>query len=88
MLFRSSSFFHVSDPIPVAFADSNVDFHVDAEDAAFFFSCITGPGSTGVSPECDHLDADFDGSIDLRDFSKFQNCYSGSGQLADPSCAQ
>jgi hypothetical protein len=81
------SSFHVSDPIPVAFADSNVDFHVDAADASFFFACITGPQSTGVSPECDHLDADFDGSIDLRDLAKFQNCYSGPTQLADPNCA-
>jgi len=82
-----SSFFHVSDPIPVAFADSNVDFHIDGADATFFFECITGPGSMGVSPECDHLDVDFDGSIDLRDLAKFQNCYSGSEQLADPNCA-
>jgi len=81
-----SSFFHVSDPIPVAFADSNVDFHVDAADASFIFACITGPQSTGVSPECDHLDVDFDGSIDLRDLAKFQNCYSGSEQLANPNC--
>src|SRR3990172_3009281 len=33
-----SSFFHVSNPIPVAFADSNVDFHVDAVDASFFLT--------------------------------------------------
>jgi len=82
-----SSFFHVSDPIPVAFADSDVDFHVDAADASFFFACITGPQSAGVNPECDHLDVDFDGSIDLRDLGKFQNCYSGPAQLADPNCA-
>ena len=82
-----SSFFHVSAPIPVAFADSDVDFHVDAADASFFIACITGPGSAGVNPECDHLDVDFDGSIDLRDLAKFQNCYSGSEQLADPLCA-
>ena len=81
-----SSYFHVSDAIPVAFADSNVDFHVDAADASYFFACITGPQSTGVSPECDHLDADFDGSIDLHDLAKFQNCYSGSELLADPNC--
>lgn len=83
-----SSFFHVSDPIPVAFGDSDVDFHVDAADASFFFACITGPASAGVSPECDHLDADLNGSIDLRDLAKFQNCYSGSAQLADPSCGE
>jgi hypothetical protein len=82
-----SSFFHVSDPIPVAFADSNVDFHVDAADASFFIECITGPQSAGVNPECDHLDVDFNGSIDLRDMAKFQNCYSGSVQLADPNCS-
>jgi len=82
-----SSFFDVSDPIPVAFGDSDVDFHVDAADASFFFVCMTGPASTGVSPECDHLDADSDGSIDLDDLAKFQNCFSGSAQSADPTCA-
>jgi len=81
-----SSFFHVSDPIPVAFADSDVDFHVDASDASFFISCITGPGAGGVSPECDHLDVDFNGSIDLYDIAKFQKCYSGPQQLANPAC--
>jgi hypothetical protein len=82
-----SSFFDVSDPIPVAFGDSDVDFHVDAADASFFFTCMTGPASTGVSPECDHLDVDFDGSIDLGDLAKFQNCFSGPDRLADPTCA-
>ncbi len=81
------SSFHVSDPISVAFADTDVDFHVDAADASFFIECITGPQAAGVNPECDHLDVDFDGSIDLRDLAKFQNCYSGSEQLADPNCA-
>jgi len=84
----SSSNFYVSDPIPVAFADSNVDFHVDATDVSFFLTCITGPQSTGVSPECDHLDVDFDGSIDLYDVAKFQLCFSGSEQLANPNCGQ
>lgn len=82
-----SSFFHVSDPIPVAFGDTDVDFHVDPADASFFISCITGPGSAGVNPECDHLDADFNGSIDLRDIAAFQICYSGS-LPADPTCAE
>lgn len=83
----SSSTFYVSDPIPVAFADSDVDFHVDAADASFFISCITGPGSISVNPECDHLDVNFDGSIDLRDIAAFQTCYSGS-LPADPACAE
>ena len=83
-----SSFFDVSDPIPVAFGDSDVDFHVDAADASFFFACMTGPGSMGVNPECDHLDADFDGSIDLSDLAKFQNCFSGPDRSADPNCGR
>lgn len=81
------AFFHVSAPIPVAFGDTDVDFHVDGEDASFFVACVTGPGSMSISPECDHLDEEFDGSVDLRDFAKFQNCYSGSSQSADPTCA-
>lgn len=80
------AFFHVSDPIPVAYGDSDVDFDVDAHDTQIFVSCITGPGAETLEPDCDHLDGDFDGDVDLADFGRFQQCHSGSGITADPDC--
>lgn len=85
----SSGFFHVSDPIPFAFADFDLDFDVDVDDAKIFTSCMTDPGSSafgGLNPECDHVDADQDGDVDLLDFRQFQLCFSGSGVTADPNC--
>ncbi len=81
----TSSFFHVSDPIPVAFGDFNVDLRVDAFDSAVFTACSTSPQAGLFSPECEPFDADGDGSIDLRDYAKFQNCASGE-EFADPDC--
>lgn len=83
-----SSFFSVSDPIPVAFGDNDVDFDVDQSDAAFIVSCMTAPQSYAVNPECAHLDFDLDDDIDLYDISRFQLCYSGQNQTADTDCGQ
>ncbi len=82
----TSAFFHVSDPVPVAFGDTDVNLRVDSGDAAFFVGCRTGPQGL-ISPECDHLDGDLSGGIDLADFAAFQNCYSGPLN-ANPSCAE
>ncbi len=79
--------FHVSDPIPVAYADNDVDFDVDHADAATQLSCLTGPGPTIVNPECDHFDAEGDSDIDLIDFQRLQICFSGAGETADPQCS-
>ncbi len=81
-----SGFFHVSDPIPVAFADSDVDFDVDVDDAEVFIGCAMGPNDSPVSPECSHLDINKDDDLDLSDFAAFQRCYSGEGFTADPNC--
>jgi hypothetical protein len=81
-----SGFFHVSDPIPVAFGDTDVDFDVDGADAAYFVSCLTDPGSETINAECTHLDADEDADIDLADTARFQRCFSGADMTADPDC--
>lgn len=83
-----SSFFSVSDPIPVAFGDNDVDFDVDQSDAAFMVSCMTAPQSHAVNPECTHLDFDLDDDIDLYDLSRFLLCYSGENNRADTACGQ
>lgn len=82
----ASGFLHVSDPIPVAYGDSDVDFDVDAVDAETFVSCVTGPNGATLNPECDHLDGDEDCDVDLTDFARFQLCFSSSAFLADPDC--
>ncbi len=79
-------FFHVSDPVPFAYGDSDVDLDVDAPDAEILVSCVTGPGVGTLNPVCDHLDGDDDGDIDLIDFKRFQLCFSGSGVTADAGC--
>ncbi len=83
-----SSFFSVSDPIPVAFGDNDVDFDVDESDAVYFIDCMTLPGSGAANPECLHLDIDKDDDVDMFDFSAFQRCYSGFDVTADPTCSQ
>jgi hypothetical protein len=41
-----------------------------------FFACLTGPGG-GVGPECGDFDADDDGDVDLTDFARFQQAFTG-----------
>jgi hypothetical protein len=82
----STASFHVSAPIPVAYADNDVDFDVDHADAATQLSCLTGPGPTIVNPECDHFDAEGDSDVDLMDVQRLQICFSGAGETADAQC--
>jgi hypothetical protein len=79
-------FFHVSDPIDFAYGDFDVDFDVDVADTATFVSCMTGPDTDSVNPECDHIDGNFDGAVDLIDFAQFQICFSGTDNPADTTC--
>ncbi len=81
-----SGFLHVSDPIPFAYADFDLDFDVDAFDAETFVSCLTGPGPSTLNPECDHIDGNVDGAVDLADFRQFQLCFSGPDTTADTDC--
>ena len=81
-----SAFLHLSDPIPFAYGDFDLDFYVDMEDIPSFVSCMSGPGVQPVSPECDHVDADESGTVDLFDFAQFQLCFRGADTIADPAC--
>jgi hypothetical protein len=51
--------------------DGNGDGLIDLEDASHFDQCLQGPGAELVS-NCDCLDADQDGDIDLVDFWRMQ----------------
>jgi len=81
-----SSFFHVSDPVPFAAPDFDLDLHVDAPDWAIQEFCFTGPGVGLVGPECAHTDIDEDGDVDIADFAVLQRCYSGPDAPADTTC--
>jgi acetyltransferase-like isoleucine patch superfamily enzyme len=82
----SSGFFHVSDAVPFAYGDFDVDLDVDAADAADFTSCVSGPALGALQPICDHIDSDDDGDVDLDDFRWLQLCFSAAGIEADPYC--
>ena len=77
----SSSFLYLSDPIPFAASDANVDLRVNLKDLTSLIECLEGPD---VSPvvECLHLDADENGSVDMKDLTILQNCFSGGAPAA------
>ncbi len=81
-----TGFLQVSDPLPFAYADFDLDFDVDRADMKTFVSCVTPPRSGFVNPECTHIDANEDEAVDLRDFGIFQRCFSGDGVFVDPTC--
>lgn len=81
----TSSFFHVSDPIPVPYGDFDVNLRVDNLDWAVLSTCRNGPSGAAMNPECGPFDGDEDERIDLREIARFQNCASGEA-IADPDC--
>jgi len=83
-----SGFFHVSAPIPFAYADFDLDFDVDESDVSTFVSCMTDSGTQKASPECMHVDADGDEDVDLADYAQLITCYSGPGVSATPNCGR
>lgn len=85
---EASSFFQVSEPVPFAYADFDLDLDVDGQDQVGFTACMTHPRPFQVSPDCDHLDADFDGDVDLHDFVRLQNCLSGANNAAADNCGR
>ena len=82
-----SGFLHVSEPIPFAYGDFDRDFDVDTDDLQTMQSCETGPGLS-VTIDCDHLDVDMNGRVDLADFAQFQLCFSGPDTDAEPNCGR
>ncbi|MBP7937346.1 MAG: hypothetical protein KA354_22095 [Phycisphaerae bacterium] len=81
-------------------ADFNRDCHVDGLDLQCLVLIATGPAipydpqvlpgaCSGLVPVDGILPADFDTDkdIDQDDFGVFQRCFSGSIQIADPTCA-
>lgn len=82
----ATGFLTVSEPIPFAAGDFDLNLSVDPNDVAALVSCLTGPDGGQLSPDCEHIDVDQDGQIGLYDFSLLQNCYSGQEVAADPSC--
>ncbi len=52
--------------------DYNCDGSVDLVDYAAWDGCFTGPDAGPYDPGCEAFDADYDGDIDLQDFSRFQ----------------
>ncbi|MBI4717072.1 MAG: clan AA aspartic protease [Planctomycetes bacterium] len=81
-----SGFVHVSDPVPFAYSDTEPDFDVDGDDSVFLLACLGGSGAPTVGPECDMFDADADGDVDLADYSRHAQCFSGADTDAVPNC--
>ena len=83
-------FWVVALPVCTSFApvDFDTDCDVDADDFAVFESCDLGPAVPhSGTPTCQMADLDDDNDVDGDDFGVFQGCYSGSGNPADPNCA-
>lgn len=66
--------------------DFDCDTDVDANDIAFFKTCVTGPGVKTAPPGCERADIDQDGDVDQADFGILQRCYHGPDVPADPDC--
>jgi len=57
--------------------DSEFNGEVDLIDYRTLADCMTGPGRVDGLCICRFLDVDYDGDVDLGDFARFQNGYSG-----------
>ncbi len=62
----------------VLLGDADGDNDVDMDDYAAFASCLGGPLDS-VEPECEALDLDDSGTVDLHDFLAFQMVFTGPG---------
>ncbi|NLE61666.1 MAG: hypothetical protein GX616_25205 [Planctomycetes bacterium] len=72
---------------PYAPADFNRDTIVDQADLSVFLSCLTGRDAGPPASDCKRADIDWDNDVDQHDFGLFQRCISGTGNPADPDCA-
>jgi hypothetical protein len=50
---------------------------LDGDDWQSLADCLTGPVDPPADPACRETDFDGDGDLDLRDWSLFQNAFTG-----------
>ena len=62
---------------PLVPGDANADGGVGLDDYEAFEGCMTGPDGGPPEGECQGLDADGNGTIDLGDFAALQSSFSG-----------
>jgi hypothetical protein len=58
--------------VPARAGDADGDGAIDLEDYALFADCLGGPDPPTPPGDCDVLDFDVNGAIDLADVSVFQ----------------
>lgn len=58
--------------------DTNDDQLVDLLDLGAFYSCLHGPDTVSPGAFCRLLDLDCDGDVDIADFSRFQESFTGT----------
>ena len=63
--------------MPETFGDYDLDCDVDIADYTDFESCLGGPGSGPVAPECEAFDADADDDVDLQDAAALGISFTG-----------
>lgn len=77
--------FSITVPCNAPRFDTNGDGDVDQADFAVLQSCYTG--DSGVTADyCRCVKADADTDVDVLDLQAFENCASGPGVSADPTC--
>ncbi len=57
--------------------DCDIDGRVDLNDCTPFPNCMGGPGVPYGPPECECVDLNADGDVDLSDFADFQSAFTG-----------
>ncbi|MCP4250993.1 MAG: hypothetical protein GY778_28480 [bacterium] len=66
--------------------DGNGDCHVDLADLEELAACLDGP-LMPTAAGCECYDMTTDGAVDLADYGRFQEEYTGSGQTI-PGCTR
>lgn len=65
-------------PVPVpGWGDANGDLEVNLADVPAFTDCLSGPGGGYFVPECQDVDIDLDGDVDLDDARHLQQVFTG-----------
>ena len=76
-----SMFLTFMNPVDGLLGDSDADWDVDRQDHVEFRSCVTGdrtvPGFVPPPDECDVMDFDGDGDVDLLDFGGVMEAFTG-----------